>query len=144
MFWLDIVILEWHYFVYGQGRWTARTRSFRASDYEHIPHDVHLRGTENSPWNARSSAKPPGLKEKTKDYRHWPRGSCCWSFIASSSRWCKFTLLAYSYVLYFLEPCHFLDTVSTILQPLMKEMVDIGTHFIGFRDEADTLRSNFS
>jgi hypothetical protein len=33
--------------------------------------------------------------------------------------------------------------VSTILQPLMKEMVDMGTRFIGFRDEVDSLRSNF-
>jgi hypothetical protein len=33
--------------------------------------------------------------------------------------------------------------VPIILQPLMKEMVDIGTRFIGFRDEGDSLRSNF-
>jgi hypothetical protein len=33
--------------------------------------------------------------------------------------------------------------VSTILQPVMKEMVDIGSRYIGFRDEANSLRSKF-
>jgi hypothetical protein len=33
--------------------------------------------------------------------------------------------------------------VSTILQPVMKEMVDIGSRFIGFRDETDYLNSKF-
>jgi hypothetical protein len=33
--------------------------------------------------------------------------------------------------------------VPTFMQPLMKEMVDIGTRFIGFRDEADSLRSKY-
>jgi hypothetical protein len=37
-----------------------------------------------------------------------------------------------------------LDTcILTMLQPLIKEMVDMGTQFIGFRDEADSLRSKF-
>jgi hypothetical protein len=30
--------------------------------------------------------------------------------------------------------------MSTFLQPLVKEMVDIGSCFIGFRDEAESLR----
>ena len=31
----------------------------------------------------------------------------------------------------------------TILQPLMKEMADIGSRFIGFHDEAESLRGKF-
>jgi hypothetical protein len=33
--------------------------------------------------------------------------------------------------------------LSTILQPVMKEMVDICSRFIGFRNEVDSLRSKF-